>query len=120
MRKILVIALSLTTLVGLAACSNAANMATDFPCDYSAQVDEFTTGETLPYLSDVIDATYPYWYIDDWSASSDQGEFKAEWGRLILARNGFSSDNQIEPGSTIKIPARCADLGDDATPQSSD
>lgn len=120
MRKILVIALSLFTLATLVGCSNAANMAADFPCDYTAQVDEFTTGETLPFLGDIVDATYPEWYVSDWSSTAGQGEYISEWGRLILARNGFSEESQIEPGSTIKIPARCEDLGGDTKPQSSD
>lgn len=119
MRKILVIALSLSTLVGLAACSNAANMANDFPCDYTARIDEFTTGESLPFLGDIVDATYPSWYMDDWSIGNSD-EYREEWSRLILARNGFSQASQIEPDSTIKIPARCEDLGGDANSQSSD
>lgn len=106
--------------VALAGCSNASNMAADFPCDYPARVDEFTTGETLPFLGDIVDATYPTWYVSDWSSTAGEDEYISEWRRLILARNGFSEESQIEPGSTIKIPARCEDLGGDAKPQSSD
>ncbi|QQS26733.1 hypothetical protein IPM44_03365 [bacterium] len=111
MRKILVIALSLTIFVALAGCGNAANMTADFPCDYSAQVDEFTTGDYDPMLGDVIDATYPDWYASSLTAFMGEGDYRSEWGRLILARNGLSKESQIEPGSSIKIPARCEDLG---------
>ncbi len=109
----------ITTTLALVGCSNAANMAADFPCDYTAQVDEFTTGETLPFLGDIVDATFPEWYMDDWSIGNSD-EYRTEWSRLILARNGFSEASQVEPDSTIKIPARCEDLGGSAKPQSSD
>lgn len=120
MRRILVIALSLTALVALVSCGNASNLAADFPCDYNAQVDEFTTGDYDSMLGDVIDATYPDWYANSFTAFMGEGDYRSEWGRLILARNGFSKESQIEPGSTIKIPARCEDLGGDAKSQSSD
>lgn len=114
MRKILVITLFLSTLVVFAGCSNAANMAADFPCDYSARVDEFTTGGGDPVLDDVVDATFPTWYPGTWS--DGDGIYRQEWSRLILARNGFSEASQIEPDSTIKIPARCEDLGEGGEP----
>ena len=107
MRQIVTILFLSIIALGVSGCGGSpAEMAKDFGCNYEVKYER--ESGIIDDLGKIVGDTYPNWYTSFWGAQPD--EYRSEWSRLILARNGLSSAEQVRSGGVYMIPARCSDL----------